>query len=131
MIPLLKPFAISASGFSIDSLMNAASLPLRTWSRLGPVVPLVPASDSVWHAPQGVAPVLSLPFVNSALASGAGPGASPPPPPPAPAAAPPLLPARLAPQAGKVRLRHTVPGLPNKGVPEPHSSAQTIWWLPI
>src|SRR5919199_6140792 len=67
--------------------MNAGSLPLSTWSRFGPVVPFVPASESVWHAPHGVAPVAFLPFVKIALALAAAfwpPPPAPPPPPPAP-----------------------------------------------
>src|SRR3954463_11536841 len=89
MIPLAKPFATSASGRTIDCLMNAASLPLRTWSRSGPVVQFVPAADSVWHAPHGVAPELSLPLVNRVFASGPAAGPPPPPPPPPPPAPPP------------------------------------------
>src|SRR3954468_22555504 len=68
--------------------MNAASLPLSTWSRSGPVVPLVPACDSVWQAPHGVAPVAFLPLVKIAIASVDAvrppPPARPPPPPPPP-----------------------------------------------
>src|SRR3954454_17668318 len=72
--------------------MNAAFVPLSTWSRFGPVVPLVPACESVWQAPHGVAPVAFLPLVKIALATGDAAGPLPPwrPPPASPLPPPPF-----------------------------------------
>src|SRR3954454_16347931 len=64
MMPGWYPGAICASGLTIDVLMKAGSLPLRTLSRSGPTVPFAFASASVWHAAQPE-------DVKSALASGA------------------------------------------------------------
>src|ERR1700716_1944372 len=55
--------------------MNAGVLPLRNLFRSGPVVPVVPASASVWQAPQPPAPV------NVCLPSAAGSAVVAPPPP--------------------------------------------------
>ena len=55
MSPFWKPFAIKALGSTIDCLMKAASLPLRTLSRSGPDLPVAPASASVWQPAQPLA----------------------------------------------------------------------------
>jgi len=60
MTPFLKPFAMYASGLTIDSLMNAARAMLPSafasaagaLSRSGPIVPVAPAGWNVWHEPQ-------------------------------------------------------------------------------
>ena len=57
-------------------LIWASLMPLRTWPRFGPVVPLVPAAARVWQAPQAVAPVCVLPATKSCLAWAAGTGAA-------------------------------------------------------
>src|SRR6185312_16278257 len=114
--------------------MNGGLWPLRTWSRSGPVVPFVAASDSVWHEPHGVAPLLSLPLVKIALASGAAPVWPPPPP-----AAPPPPPPPPPPDAAALVLRThalncgaviTCAVWRMNACPRPQSSAQTIWCGP-
>ena len=115
-MPFPKPCATSASGSVIDCLMNASSLPFRTWSRSGPVPPWVPASASVWQPPHAVAPVSCLPFVKSALASGAAPCWPPPPPPPPAPPAGALVPAHPGPELVGA---HDVRGLAHERVPEP------------
>src|SRR3954463_14021934 len=57
--------------------MNASSLPLSTAPRSGPIVPLAPASASVWQDAQ-----LASEEVKTALPAAAVAGAPPPPPPP-------------------------------------------------
>src|SRR4051812_40986461 len=96
MMPLPKPGATSASGVTIEALMNAGDLPARTLSRFGPTWPAAPASASVWQEPHAVAPA-ALPLLKSAFASTAAvwpEPAAPPAPPPAPPA-PPAAPAGL------------------------------------
>ena len=54
--------------------MKSASLPLSASSRSGPVLALVPASASVWQAPQAVE--VPLPSVKSVLPSRRAPPAA-------------------------------------------------------
>src|SRR3954452_2571698 len=76
MMPFWKPFSTKAPGSSIDCWTNLASLPFRVLSRLGPIVPLAPASASVWQEPQAGEAVLAK--------SAFGARGAPPPPPGAP-----------------------------------------------
>src|SRR3954453_12355329 len=110
--------------------MNAASLPLSTWSRSGPVVPFVLAAESVWQAPHDVAPVAFLPLVKIAFGSVDGVGPPPPacPPPPAPPLAAALVRRTQAAKPWAV-LTRTVERM--NAWPSPQSSAQTIWCTPI
>src|SRR5919198_6423512 len=103
---------MKAFGSTIDCLMNAGSLPLSTLSRSGPVVPVAPASASVWQPLQPLE-------VNSCLPLGAGAA-----PPPAGTGLPPLL--SLFSQAVKACGETTCALARIVEWPSPHSSAQTI-----
>src|SRR6476620_8168473 len=72
MIPFWKPFSTYAPGSSMDCWMNLASLPLRNLFRFGPMVPVAPASASVWQEEQAGLAVL----VKIVLPSGAAPPAA-------------------------------------------------------
>jgi hypothetical protein len=109
---------MKAPGSSIDWRMNALSLPLRTLSRSGPVVPLVPASASVWQPPQ---PAL---VVKICLASGFA--VCPPP----PAVAPPGWLCFLSHASKSARLTTCAVWRMTEW-PRPHSSAQTTGYSPM
>src|SRR4051794_9154852 len=105
---------MKAFGSTIDCLMKAASLPLRTLSRSGPTVPLAPASASVWHALQPFEAKSVLPSCVALL----------PPPPAADGVATGLL--RLPSQAVNLASGSTTADARIVAWPMPHSSAQTI-----
>src|SRR5947208_2658985 len=112
-----KPFSMYALGLTIEVRMNAWLLPLSTLSRSGPIVPVAPASLSVWQDEQLVVDDVKivLPLV-----------VTPPPPddgwPPAVLLAPVPTPLMNLSNAG---LDSTIASARMTAWPRPHSSAQT------
>src|ERR1700759_181720 len=108
---------MNAFGSTIEVRMNAVLLPLSVLSRSGPIVPVAPASLSVWQAEQlVVADVkIALPLV-----------VTPPPPAGGWAPAPVLAPVRrLVRNLSKAARVSTTAFARMTACPRPHSSAHT------
>src|SRR5262245_41417822 len=108
---------MTALGVTIDWRMNASSLPFRTLPRSGPVVPVAPASASVWHDAHGG----WADWVKTVLPP-AVPPAGPPPPPPGLAGADRVFIACVNFAGGTTCTVWRIVAWPR-----PHSSAHTTW----